>query len=122
MSDKLTPDGSGGFHLPDGGRLIPDGMDGYHILNGGSPSDGCAAGLTGILAVPMAILCAIVSVLVAPSFIILPIVALLTQGMLGRPLTPDEGEVIFTQGFCATAIFWAIVIFFVIKKRMASKK
>lgn len=40
MSDKLTPDGQGGFHLPEGGRLTPDGMGGYHVIGSG-------AGLSG---------------------------------------------------------------------------
>ena len=123
MSDKLTPDGSGGFHLPDGGRLTPDGMGGFHVLGGSSVSDGLAAGLAGILAIPMLILTAVISAFVAPSFVILPIIAILTQGLLGRSLTPNEGSVILAQGFCATTVFWVIVIAFVIKhKAKANKK
>ncbi|MEK7064070.1 MAG: hypothetical protein AAB973_00470 [Patescibacteria group bacterium] len=116
MSDKLIPDGSGGFHLPGGGRLTPDGMGGFHILGGGA-GDGCAAGLAGIMAIPMLILTGVISLFVAPGFVILPIIALLTQGMLGRPLTPDETGAIIAQGGVAITIFWVIVIAFVVRHR-----
>ncbi len=50
MSDKrLTPDGQGGFHLPDGGRLTPDGTGGFHI-SGPSLGDSIAGGLAGLAA------------------------------------------------------------------------
>ena len=120
MSDKLTPDGSGGFHLPDGGRLTPDGMGGFHILGGGA-GDGCAAGLAGILAIPMIILTAVISVFVAPGFVILPIIAFFSQAMLGRPLTSDESGVVISQGCIATTVFWIIVLFFVIKHKAKTK-
>lgn len=45
MSD-ITPDGNGGFDLPDGGRLTPDGSGGFNILPSG---DGLGAGELGLI-------------------------------------------------------------------------
>lgn len=121
MGDRLIPDGGGGFHLPDSGRLTPDGMGGFHVIGGGA-GDALAAGLAGLLALPMLILAFVAMLLASPVFGAYILIAIMTQVMLGRPLQTVEMNSIFSQGVFVGVVFWFVVITLLVILKSNKKK
>lgn len=76
MNNRIRPDTTGGFHLPDGGRIVPDGMRGFHVLPGGNGGDPFALlGLAGELVVPFV------------GSVVLVIIGAIVLGILGAAYT-----------------------------------